>query len=198
MKRYLLFVLLIPLLCWTTSHTHAQRLGIGGGISIPQGDFGDTYKKGFNVGIKTKIGLPFIRVTLGAAWNKFKTDEFSITTTLGTATYSYSQNIYPLSAGLEYSLIPIGPLNVYLAGDAVFSIINTSSSISGETRGIEFAKESTVSRFGAGVGPGVELKLLVISLDLSAKYHFVNLVGKVGDEKTLSYIMVNLTVFFGL
>jgi hypothetical protein len=68
--------------------------------------------------------------------------------------------------------------------------------------GLNFASsiesgDKTDNRMGLSVGTGTEIGLGPITLDINLKLHFMNLINKATDEKTSSYFMTNISVFFG-
>lgn len=182
----------------------AQGLGIGGGPSIPVAEqgFKDFYKTGFNIGLKAKWGSDKAKFVLGAAYTKFSTDKIVNPSGIQTS-FTQSLNILPsLSAGGQLTIIPLGPIGIYVGADAEYNRITSTIDFdypySGGTLPLPITSSETISRFGAAAGAGVEFKLILFTVDVGAKYHVLNLVGKETNEETIAFVNVNLTLFFSV
>jgi hypothetical protein len=177
----------------------SQTFGIGGGLSTVTGPDSYTndltsggigFSSGYHLGVKLKFGLPvapfkpfgFVNYT------HFSTDQSS---PLGNV--AISQSIWSIGAGGQFNLIP-GPINPYIAANVAY---NNFGDLDIEGIDIDdFEGGGAKSRFGGGIGIGAELSVLIIGLDASITYNFLNWVGKESDEETVSVISYNLTVLF--
>ncbi len=191
----------------------SQGLGIGIGPSfwtnneVSLEKF-DLIKKdldpGFNLNLRIKFDKDFVTYTVNGGWNKFTISEVSISDPKTAEVYdlSLSQNIFPLSAGLQLNLIRLNPVKIYVAGDASLNIIKNSidvkRTISSQSIPIPVIfGDDTEYRGGLAPGLGVELNLGIITLDVNAKLHYMNLFNKKDGEPTTSFLMTNVSVFFG-
>jgi hypothetical protein len=212
MKRIYLLIILVLSSCSIFS----QGLGVGVGpsfwtvndISIKDNNVNlvDKNKKvGLNVNARVKLGSDNLKYVFNAGWNRFSIDQITITDSryVPATTYNItlSQNIFPLSAGLELGF-PASSSRIYVCGDAVYNIIKNSidydKTFSGYSLGIPVIfGDQTAYRMGASVGAGVELKLAFLLLDINARLHFMNLFNKDKNETSTSFLMSNISIFFG-
>jgi hypothetical protein len=211
MKKLILTLVLFFLM---TSTAFSQGFGIGAGfsfwtkndITLNSIDIIDKNEKpGFNANVRLKFYSGFITYTINAGWNRFVISDISLVEPFGgTDTYNFtlSQNIFPISPGLQLNLIDLKVINIYLGGEVSFNFIKNSidnSNISGELSlpsMIMFGDE-TQFRIGAAPSVGVEINLGLITLDVNAKLHFMNVINKKAEEDLTNYLMANVTVFFG-
>jgi hypothetical protein len=209
MKLYVSIILCY--LC-LANYSLSQGLGIGGGLSFWIGnDISKTSLKtiqqdknpGFNLNARVKVGSSeYIKYTFNIGWNKFTIDKVTIQDPRSNDIYnlSLSQNIFPLSAGIQLGL-PMEVLKLYISGDVVYNIIRNSidfdKPIGGTSIGIPVMfGDKTTYRIGASPGIGAEIKLGILILDASVKLQYMNLINKDSDESTTSYLMTNISVFF--
>lgn len=183
------------------NNSFPQTFGIGGGLSTVTGPDSYTndltsggigFSSGYHLGVKLKFGIPvapfkpfgFVNYT------HFSNDQ---STPLGNVTIS--QSIWSIGAGGQYNLFP-GPINPYIAANVAYNNFGDLSVDGGGDLEDVFEGGGSKSRFGGGIGIGAELSVLVIGLDASITYNFLNWVGKESGEETVSVISYNLTVLF--
>lgn len=160
------------------------NLGIGGGLTAPVGDFGNSYKRGFNVGAKLRISgvLPF-RFVGTAQYIGVKSEPISLGTILLRA--EETDRIIQVGAGFEYPLVPAPIVKPYVGGDVLYNNIDLGA--------------GNNSRFGFGGGAGVEINLGgVLHLDWMIKYQVLNVVGKEGSEETLNQVSATVSLMLNL
>jgi len=191
----------------------SQGLGIGIGPSLWANNdvtlsnfnlINKDLKPGFNLNLRIKFDNDFITYTINGGWNKFTISEVSITDPKTNDIYdlSLSQNIFPISPGIQLNLIRLSPLKIYIAGDISLNIIKSSIDVKRKISSqnipipVIFGDE-TEYRGGLAPGLGVELGLGVLTLDVNAKLHYMNLFNKKDGETTTSFLMTNVSVFFG-
>jgi opacity protein-like surface antigen len=151
---------------------------------------GAGFSSGYHIGAKLKLSIPLFPITpVGSiVYTKFSGEQsFPLVGNIKT-----SESIWTIGAGAEYKLIP-GPLSPYLAADLEYNNFGDLS-FEGGNLPISITGSGSRSRFGIAIGIGAELSILVIGLDASIKYHFMNLIGKESGEETVSVISYNLTV----
>lgn len=177
-------------------------IGVGGGLTIVQSPDGYTneitnggldFTNEYHLGLKGKINLPLIPVTPYVLFNYYN---FSGKADIsGGGEQTTSQNILSFGGGIDYNLTP-GPVPVkpYAALEVAY---NNIGELELDPQPEVATTGESVSRFGLGVGLGVNFNLLPkVNLDASAKYHFLNLIGKEDGEDTISMINLDLLLFF--
>jgi hypothetical protein len=207
-------ICLLFALTFISISTFAQGLGVGIGPSF--WTVNDIYiknnnlnlidkdkKTGINLNARIKLGSDNnLRYVFNGGWNRFSIDQIKITDNQNNSyQLSLSQNIFPLSAGLELGF-PASSSRVYVCGDAVYNIIKNSidynKTINNYSVGIPVIfGDQTTYRIGASVGAGVELKLAFLLFDINARLHIMNILNKADNETSTSYLMTNITIFFG-
>ena len=206
-------ILILAIFFMMASVSFSQGLGIGAGLSfwtknditLNNIDIIDKNEKaGFNANLRVKFHSGFMTYTINAGWNRFVISDVSFAEPNGMDTYHFtlSQNIFPISPGLQLNLIDLKVINIYVGGEVCFNFIRNSidngggSSMFGLPSMIMFGDE-TQFRIGAAPSVGVEINLGVITLDVNARLHYMNVINKVPGEEVTSYLMANVSVFFG-
>lgn len=193
------------LLSSTFIFAQGLKLGLSGGISSFQApdyytekisDGGLGLGSELHIGGKAKLSLPVLPLKIvGSVYYTMLGSEDS--------GIEISGSILSLGVGGEWKLIP-GPLAPYLALDINF---NSFGEMETKVNSSTF-KSDSFSRVGLGVGLGAEFTLLPkVDVDISAKYHFYNLLGKeeidlgnslTSDEKSITALMFSATFMFSL
>ncbi|MFI5251204.1 MAG: outer membrane beta-barrel protein [Bacteroidota bacterium] len=156
------------------------NLAIGGGVSMPSGDFSNTYKTGYHGAAKVRIGSLLPLDLVGAVAYHHYAD------TSG----SYAVNLLGISAGVEYP-IPSVEIKPYLSAEIALNSLSDNT-----------PNSSTRSRQGVNLGVGAQF----MGLDASVKYEMINLMGKQDitvangtiSEPSYNQIVINLSYVFGL
>lgn len=194
MKKHVFYLIVLFL---TVSHAQSLRLGFSYGIhktndisfSLDKTNYSVGLESDKHYGIKLKLGLPAIN--LSAYMNKFNNESNE---TINGIRNRVEYNYWVMGIGAEMTVIP-GPVNVYLAGDFLMTT-------SGETKIVNAFNNFTESRdtkFGIGIGAGVDIKILpMFDLDVTAKYNMNNLINKESGEKNLNTFSITATVLFSL
>jgi hypothetical protein len=198
-----IFLLFLPSL----SHAQLVKIGAGGGLTqvlAPEGltkdvsEGGLGYSTEWNLGLIGKVDLPLIPITPRA---------FILYHTLSGSganppelfkmaqaedDVEYSQSIFEIGLGAQYNFIP-APLGFdpYIALDLSFNSFGKS-----KVNDVE-VPESSITRFGGGVGIGTEVTIVpVVNLDLYLSYKMLNLVGKETGEETISAVTLDAFIIF--
>ena len=204
------------------SAAFSQGLGIGGGLSFWTNNditlnnvhdldiINKDEKAGLNVNLRVKFNSGFIAYTLNAGWNRFVISEVSLfePTSANTYCFTLSQNIFPVSPGLQLNLIDLKVVNIYLGGEVSFNFIKNSidnsrsysvgsSGVLDNIPSMIMFGDETQFRIGAAPSAGVEINLGVITLDINAKLHYMNVINTKPGEEITTYLMANVSVFFG-
>lgn len=208
MKRILLVLfILIPL---SMIHLKAQSLkaGIGGGLNMftgPDAFTGDApngmaFNTEYAVGLKAKFGIPLLPLSItGQALYTSLNSKTSFTQGGSTYNLDYSSSIFTVALGAELSFIP-GPVSPYAGVDVMMNSFGDTEVEPQVISGVQYVhKSASYSRFGLGVGAGVEIKLLpMVDIDVSAKYNFNNLIGKETGEGDINSVLVTAHILFGI
>lgn len=191
MKKYPARVVAFLLFIGITNPSAAQvpslvkvNLGIGGGATAPIGDFGDSHKAGYNVGAKLRISGALPVQLVGTAYYAKLGGEEIVVPFLPPIALEDAK-IFQVGVGLEFQLVPAPIVKPYVGGDVLYNNLDLGG--------------GSVSRFGVGVGGGVEINLGgVLHLDLMGKYQALNLAGKDNGESTLSQLSATASLMFSL
>lgn len=170
---------------------------------ISEGGFG--FSNNLQFGAKAKLDLILIKATAFVAYNSMSNDGERITT-LGNTKTETEGSLLTIGLGAEFGLLPVpGPVKPYIGADLLISSFgdftekNTLNNVTNET------KYTYGSRYGLGIGAGVEFTALPkIDLDLNVKYNFNNLIGKEDlkagiiniSEESVNSFTIQLTVLF--
>ena len=160
------------------------NLGVGGGLTLPVGDFGDSHKVGYNVGAKLRISgaLPF-RLVGTAYYFGIKNEEVRVGTVV--IRREETDRIIQVGVGFEYQLVPAPIVKPYIGVDVLYNNIDLGV--------------GNNSRFGFGGGGGVEINFGgVLHLDGMLKYQILNAGGKEGGEETLNHVSATISLMFKL
>lgn len=210
MKKIISFILLFIII---KSFSFSQGLGIGIGPSFWTNNdvslekfnlINKDLKPGYNLNLRIKFDNDLVTYTINGGWNKFSISDVTITDPKTGDIYdlSLSQNIFPISPGIQLNLIRLNPIKIYIAGDISLNIIKNSIDIKRKIASQNIPipvifGEDTEYRGGVAPGIGVELGLGLLTVDVNAKLHYMNLINKKDDEPTTSFLMTNVSVFFG-
>jgi hypothetical protein len=158
---------------------------------------------GYFIGID--LGMPLtdnFMFSGGISLNRFPQTELKIfvprpePNQFDTVILKTVQNIVPLSVGVNWYLFK-SFLSPYVSGNLSYFYIVNSIDIVKLGIDLPIATTKSNSRLGAGIGAGIDLNLELLTLNLEARYNFVNLIGKEGDEPTKKYLTVGIGLIFG-
>lgn len=154
----------------------------------------------FHIGGVMKIFVPVFPLTPVISFNYHALRGSSN----GTET---SQNIYSIGLSGQFTL-STGIASPYLSLDGSYNYFGqfnftspgSASPNSTYTAGTTPSSPNTLSsktRFGGGIGIGTDLNVIPhADLDVSARYHIMNLLGAKTSEDTISFFTVNIAVLF--
>ena len=190
------------------------RVGIGGGVSLPVGDFkngGDAaaIKRDFKEGVAGQGYVEFrapgtpLGFRAAVSYNRFGAGnvQFTRTGTGGTTTTTAATNGYSQILGGLANLtlqLPTGPIRPYvLAGVGAFNLKNTANVAVTTAGGVTTAPEQSTTDFGINGGAGLLLKLGGIEAFAEARMANVyTKADKFANLKTVQYVPITFGLSF--
>lgn len=228
MKNVLKTIIIASMLFFAVNKIYAAsgiEFGLFGGVSVPSEKASaifdpnkilsiDSLKKGtplsdaasagYHIGAKLKISLASdIKLVVGAAFHRFNESSIIIkdpTNPEKTLVSLFTtQNVIPISAGLDYTLFSAKLLDLYTSVELDYNAVSYTTDVNfpgigGVPQTNPF--EGTQSRVGFGLGVGTNVNLQILKVNLEAKYHYMNLIGKEDGEADKNFIAVSLGVYF--
>lgn len=190
-KRLLLIVAIFIHSQISLSQVNLQ-LGAGVGLTSPLADYKGTtieYYQGKNYGLTSGYNF-YGKVRAGIfGTNIIGEIGFISLSNSGNSEpdkgkIELKQNLIALKVGPEFQFtLPTLPIKPYIGGNIIYTIFTGETSFNGVAEVPSGNhKMKTTSRLGLGGNGGVLIKLNpILSLDISAYYHFINLIGKSWD-----------------
>jgi opacity protein-like surface antigen len=160
------------------AQTGMLSLGVGGGVSLPQGEFSDAFETGWHGMATLALGVPLmpIGLRLDGAYHRFGTKA------LTGALQGTSERV--ISGTLNATLrLPIvgSPVTPYIiAGGGTYNIGCTGNSLC-----------ETANEFGWNAGAGLRLSALGLNAFAEARYHRVAVTGG-----AVQYVPITVGLFF--
>lgn len=216
--RKLVIILFVYLLVFSSKSNALTNVGFYFGLSTPNDQINNVYNSndyttksgivnfirggmssGYHIGAIGRFDLSDdFSIVGGIAWHKFPQTKIDVTdpTTGDTvASLETSQNIIPINVGVNYYLLRT-IVGVYGTGQLTYNYISNSVDYNYKNVPISLNQSPTDNRVGFGLGAGVDIDVVLMTLNLEAKYNIVNLIGKKTDEPTKSYFSLSLGVLF--
>lgn len=216
--RKLLFTIVLTLLFFTSISYSLTNIGFNVGLSTPNDQINNVYNSndytstsvlyklfregissGYHIGAVGRFDLiDKFSIVGGIAWHKFPQTEIEVidpTSGDTVASLETSQNIIPITVGVNFYLIR-SILGVYGTGQLTYNYISNSVDYNYKNVPISLNQSPTDHRVGFGLGAGIDIDAILMTLNLEAKYNIINLIGKTNDEKTKSYFSLSLGVLF--
>lgn len=169
MKRFILVSgIAVALFCVSNAFSQIQAIGVGGGLVMPNGDFGDFAKSGIGGSARVHYkfeGLDKIVLTGTAGFYRFGEKEFNL---FGFGSgFHFTWTLIPITSGGRYYIgAPERKVNFYVGVEAGVHIYSVSveddqgQSVSGIGTLESSTELSLIPMAGARVGP----------LDIYAEY----------------------------
>jgi len=176
---------------------NSDNIDIGNGFAdlIREGT-----KLGYHIGVKGRLSLANnFAFTGSAAWHRFPETELSMVnpeTNVEVGTLITSQDIIPITAGINYYLIDSG-IGIYGTGELSYNYYSNSVSLQSTQGDLIIPGEPDGGRVGFGIGAGLDINLVLVNANLEAKYNVSNLIGKSDGEQTKAYYTLSIGIFFG-
>jgi opacity protein-like surface antigen len=164
------------------------RIGVGGGVSVPTGDFKKAFDNGYNAQAFLQIKPPGLPVSLRVTgtFNRFDLKDVQVGT--GGETNGYGQ----IAGGLANATVhlPLGPISPYIM--AGLGALNFKTSV--ESGSTDVTDSET--KFAINGGAGLAIKLG--RMDAYVEGRVANVYTEKGarDFKTVEYIPVTFGIIF--
>jgi hypothetical protein len=218
MKKYFLFGFLF-IFVLNIANSAPIGFGVYLGLATPNNEINNVYnsdkinlnsnigrflresaKIGYSFGINANLPLSnnFVFKS-GIALCRFPQTELKIyfpEQQVDTVVLKSIQNIIPISAGIDLFVFK-SVISPYISANLSYNYIVNTLDIVKLNQELPIATSETYSRLGAGVGAGLDFDLEILTLNLEAKYWWVNLIGKTAEEPNKNYLTVTLGVIFG-
>lgn len=106
-----------------------------------------------------------------------------------------SQTMIPVGTGIEYRVLNLWFIHGYVAADAAYHVF-APRSLQATSTGLQ-SEGVWFGRGGASVGVGMDVMFWTFGVDVSARYHVVNLIGRAENEAFRSFVSLNFSLVFG-
>jgi len=190
------------------------RFGVGGGVSLPVGDFKDggdaaAIKRDFKEGVAGQGYVEFrapgtpLGFRAAVSYNRFKAGDLTVTRTgaggtptTSTITDGYSQILGGL-ANVSLQL-PTGPIRPYvLGGVGAFNLKNTATLVTTPGAGVTTGAEQSTTNFGINGGAGVLVRLGGVEAFAEARIANVyTKAEKFANLKSVQYVPITFGLSF--
>ena len=164
------------------------RFGVGGGVSVPTGDFKRAFENGYNAQAFLQIKPPGLPVSLRVTgtFNRFDLKDVQVGT--GGETDGYGQ----IAGGLANATLhlPLGPISPYIM--AGLGALNFKTSVDAGSTDLSASE----TKFAINGGAGLAIK--VGRMDAYIEGRVANVYTEKGarDFKTVEYIPVTFGIIF--
>jgi len=216
MKRtFIIIVLTIIFFSYgKTKASDALGFGVFGGLSTPNDYITNLYNRntidsldliygsaryGWHVGVDIRIALDkkansFLHGSF--AWHQFEPVVNDVVTDPSPQPlFSSTTSVLPISVGVDYYLFR-SIVGLYVRGDVQYNHISTRiNNVYDVFNDIKVMRDAQNSRFGAALGGGVEVNLLIIRAAVEVKYNWINLVGKTAEEQAKNYLSTSVIIY---
>jgi len=205
-------VSLLPILLVGLSlSVHAQRIGIGAGLAIPNDEIAqastdlinngvqgaeERASNGYYVELRGRFGGD-LALTAAVGYNKF-VENRSTYYDAGNqkVELTTSQVMVPISVGADMRLSE-GFVVPYLTLEATYNYYYRS--FEGGSGGfLPSIKSTGEPRIGAAIGGGLNFDLAVADVSVGARLHVANLLNQDIGETEVYYLQLGTVVYFGL
>jgi outer membrane protein W len=177
MKTLIKISAICALVLFSFTANAQMKIGVGGGIGLPMGDFGDVFKMGFGGGVSGKYMLnDNLALGVGIGYMTFSAkDEF------GGSDYKYS--VIPITASVAYYFATEG-FKPYVGADFGMYMGKVKTPV-GDASGSDLGFAPTV---------GFEYDLSEsMALDVNAKYNYI-----MSEGSATTILGVNVGLVFAL
>lgn len=189
-----------------SASTRAVRVGIGGGVAVPVGNFKDGYQSGslrrdLQNGVTGQgfvevrpAGLP-VGLRASVTYSRFGIDKVRVGSTGAEVTGADGTSEILGGLGNVTLQFPGGPIRPYvLAGVGAFNVKNRFTGLTGAA-----AQSADVSETDFGINGGAGVALRLVGLEAFVEARVANVYTKrerFGNLKTVQYVPVTFGVLF--
>jgi len=201
MRKLTTVILGLFLFILFSSVTSAQliRLGLGGGLtditapsiykgSVANANYG--FSDNYHFTIMAKFNIPLAPITPAAFL------DYHILRGSGTyADTAINTSLYILSFGAEgeFFVLPLPFVKPYILADLAYNSFSQLQLDIGSSSYVQ----SSHTNIGGALGIGTEITFLPkIDLDVSAKYNWYNLTGRINGQEAVNAFTVNVVLLF--
>lgn len=224
MKKISQIIILFCLSAFSLFAAGPLDFGFKVGISVPSGDFDRVYNNltdtsksnlvskitdqagsGYHLGVNLRTTLlPIVDVYGSFALHRFTQSTLKIEDPLNPGkTYpqlNTVQNIIPLSAGINFNVLNLQVVKLYLNGEVNYNYISYSTDLKvGNVQTsipISYQESEVQSRIGYGFGVGAEGNLMLVKLFLEAKINQPNVIGRADGEELKKFYTLTAGIYF--
>ncbi|MCX7908821.1 MAG: outer membrane beta-barrel protein [Ignavibacteria bacterium] len=219
MKKNVILVLFFVF--FILNHIYSKNIGFGFsvGLATPNSQINNVYnsdkislnnkfwdvirqgaKNGYFLGVNLNLPLSNnLDFKGGLSLNRFPQTELRLffpEQPYDTVVLKTIQNFIPISAGFDLFLLK-SFVSPYISGNlSYFYLVNTIDIVK-LNQELPIATSKTESRIGAGLGAGLDFDFEIVTLNIEAKYWFVNLIGNVTNESNKNYFTLGVGITFG-
>jgi hypothetical protein len=143
-----------------------------------------------------------IGFTLGGAYHRFGNVRVNVIDpmqpSVTISSLNVSQTIIPLSGGLEFRLVRLLLLSLYLTGDVSYNIFSSTADplpVSVSSAGVSV--RDNYNRVGGNVGVGVDMMLGSVGVDVCVRYNHANLIGRTSAESPQTFLSLTASLVLG-
>ena len=217
MKKNIYFIILL-FVC-SNLHTYAigpLDFGVRFGLSTPNDEIANIYNAdeiklndsttssflnngldaGYHLGVRLRFNIPAssFSVVGGLGLHRFPQTKIMIDET----EINTSILIVPVTADLQYQLLDFKVVDFYLQGGLSYNQIMTSIDFNGIPLPIQdnLQETSSDSRIGGSIGAGMDISLVLLSINVFADYNLTNIMGRDNNENSKEFLAVGIGVYF--
>ncbi len=223
MPSFVTMLSILTFFVFSGSAEAQTTITIGGGLATPNNKINDVYngatisddanktwealrgstRLGYDLAARVRFTLSDnLQFSGGAGFSRFPQSDIKIVDPATKDTIlslKSTQNVFPLSAGVDYFIVRT-IVSPYIGAELEYNYISSTVDYDTGTNisvPLNLNTAPVDSRVGFAVGAGLMLDLALVAVNVDVRYHLVNLIGRTSEESTKSYLGLNLGVCFG-
>ena len=159
---------------------------------------------GYHIGIRIKVPIKnWLKLQGSVGYHRFRSSELKITDPTNSknvlATLFTYQNIVPITAGADLYLINKKFFGYYISGELAFNQFSFTTDVpltKDQTISVPIQNTGNYNNFGAAVGSGFDINLVAVKLNFDVRYHVLNLINTIDDDKFKNYLSISTAIYF--
>lgn len=158
---------------------------------------------GYHIGVRIKIPLKsWFKLQGSIGYHKFSQSDIEVrdpNSNVLLATLFTYQNIIPITAGADLYYINTKPISFYVSGELVFNQFSFTTEVKNNRNdvvSIPIQNTGAYNNLGVAAGTGFDINLSLVKLNLDVRYHLLNLINSIDDDKFKDYISVSTAIYF--